>query len=135
MFRHYRRNNNMKLANLDTNGTYWSWNLFHYGRLKYCNKQNLHLRTSHNRTSSIGSCSVMGKPLCYHVSDSSSISRGGHNNRSRYLLTLLGQRSIYDPGSVGRTRFDSLNGTSVQVCIVLVYIIHLSQDSSSEYLC
>ena len=41
----------------------------------------------------LGGCSIVGKPLCYHVSNPGSI-LGGHATRSPYLLTLLGQLSL-----------------------------------------
>ena len=101
-------------------------------------------------------CSVVGKPLCYHASDPGSIPRGGHTNRSPYLLALQGQLSLSilprsvneyrmstnsgsstmrvapidhhwwydrqlrtsDPGSVDRTHVNSVDRTSVQVCII-----------------
>ena len=39
-------------------------------------------------------CSIEGKPLCYHSSDSDLIPLGGHTNRSPSLLVLLGQLSL-----------------------------------------
>ena len=41
-----------------------------------------------------GGCSIVGKPLCYHASNTGSVPREGRTNRSPYLLTLLGQLSL-----------------------------------------
>ena len=107
-----------------------------------------------------GGCSIVGKPLCYHASNSGSIQRGGYTNRFPYILVLLDQLSLpsfcsevskwvpdntaansgsstmkiapidhhwwydqqlhtYNSGSVGRTHVNWVDGTSVQVCVVV----------------
>ena len=59
---------------------------------------NMAFKSTFDKKQSFGysesSCSRVGKPLYYHTSNPGSIPRGGHTNRSPFILALLGQLSL-----------------------------------------
>ena len=43
-----------------------------------------------------GSCSIFGKPMCYHATNLGLIPCGGQTVRSTIFFTLLGNTALYD---------------------------------------